>query len=180
MFGSSRKGTKIRQAEFMACRLSAQGYILSFTRITIKQALIAPGSEQQGLEFLRPFRGSRPREFKPRDHVHLYHIRPRLKCKPHEALQSLLATPCGQPQVGLAGCTPRDEATQCSPLAWLSTDRMFKFNVPSRPQRPYGYLGTGSPGRPPWISDISKALSRCIRQAISKSHRFDITSPRWM
>ena len=178
MFGSSWEGTKIRQAEFVACRLSAQGYILSFTRLTIKQALIAPGSEQQGLEFLRSFRGSRPREFKPRDHVHLYHIRPRLKSEPHEALQSLLATPCGQPRVGLAGCTPRDEATQCSPLAWFSIDRMFKFNVTSRPQRPYGYLRTGSPGWPPRLSDISKALSGCIRQAISNRHRFDITSPR--
>ena len=48
-----------------------------------------------------------------------------LKCKPHEALQSLVATTCGQPWVGFAACTPREEGTRSSPLAWRPTDRMF-------------------------------------------------------
>ena len=51
------------------------------------------------------------------------------KSKPHEALQSLVETTCGQPWVGFAACTPHEDATRCSPLAWRSTDRMF---TPSR------------------------------------------------
>ena len=31
----------------------------------------------------------------------------------------------------------------------LSSDSPFKFTVASRPQKPFGLLGTGSPGRPP-------------------------------
>ena len=54
-----------------------------------------------------------------------------LKPKLHEALQSLVVTTCGQPCLGFAGCSPRDDPTRCSPLAWRSADRK---STPSYPK----------------------------------------------
>ena len=36
----------------------------------------------------------------------------------------------------------------------------FRFNVAVRPQRPYKLLGTGSPGRPPPLSDAAPDLAK--------------------
>ena len=41
---------------------------------------------------------------------------------------------------------------------------MFEFNVALRPQRPYGLLGAGSPGRPPRLSHSSCALNNSSSQ----------------
>ena len=47
---------------------------------------------------------------------------------------------------------------------WLSeiftTETMLEFSVALRPKRPYGLLGTGSPGRPPRLSHSSWALKQ--------------------
>ena len=62
--------------------------------------------------------------------------------------------------------TIRDVGTQdvhldfhTAPELW-GENVAFKFSVALRPQRPYGLLGTGSPGRPPRLSHSTWALRR--------------------
>ena len=39
---------------------------------------------------------------------------------------------------------------------------LFQFRVALRPQRPYGLLGTGSPGRPPPLSHSGTVVQNCL------------------
>ena len=57
----------------------------------------------------------------------------RVKCKPREALLSLAVTACGQLWVGLAGCSPPDDATRCSLGATLTGCLRLVFQRPLLP-----------------------------------------------
>ena len=55
----------------------------------------------------------------------------------------------------------------------------FKFSAALRPQRPYGLLGTGSPGRPPRLSHSSSALTmRSSSMLLYAQRRERILGPR--
>ena len=49
------------------------------------------------------------------------------------------------------------------PRTVTSTFTQFKFSVVSRPQKPYGLLGTGSPGRPPRLSHNDELMLNVLR-----------------
>ena len=54
--------------------------------------------------------------------------------------------------------TPRTATSTFTQLLSSETlKKKFDFDVALRPQRPYGLLGMGSPGRPPPLSCISRA-----------------------
>ena len=56
------------------------------------------------------------------------------------------------------------------------------FNIALRPQRPYGLLGTGNPGRPPRLSLSSEAQSSMVNTWMGDRYvqktRGDLRTPR--
>ena len=67
------------------------------------------------------------------------------------ALHPILSITCTLPA---AGCPKSKTEPQGPTQGWA-----FFFSVASRPQRPYGQLGTGSPGRPPRLSHSPRVLT---------------------